>query len=93
MRKCYISGPMRGVPEFNFPAFEEAAAKLRKKGWLVFSPAEFDAQFHTTGDKVTVLTYIRRDLHIIVNELGAADAIVLLPNWQESIGDRDSPRS
>lgn len=38
----YLAGPMRGYPEFNFPAFKRAAEKLRKKGWTIFNPAEQD---------------------------------------------------
>jgi hypothetical protein len=41
-KTCYLGGPMRGLPFFNFPAFDEAAYKLRRDGWTVFSPAEKD---------------------------------------------------
>lgn len=42
MRKVYVAGPMRGYPEFNFPAFNYATKRLREKGYEVFNPAEAD---------------------------------------------------
>lgn len=39
---------MRGYPEFNFPAFFMAAAKLRAAGHEVFNPAERDNEKHGT---------------------------------------------
>lgn len=44
--KIYVAGPMRGYPDFNFPAFHEASAKLRAEGHIVFSPAEKDQAVH-----------------------------------------------
>jgi hypothetical protein len=44
--KVYVAGPMRGYPDFNFPAFHAASAKLREKGHEVFSPAEKDQSIH-----------------------------------------------
>ncbi len=82
-RKCYVAGPMRGIEAFNFPAFEAATAALRALGWHVFSPAEFDQTFGYTDEN---RGYIRRDLHVIVNELHDGYAIIMLPGWQKSVG-------
>jgi len=40
----YISGPMTGLPEHNFPAFNAAAAYYRERGFEVINPAEMDDQ-------------------------------------------------
>ena len=35
---------MRSLPEFNFPAFHEAAKDLRGRGFVVLNPAEHDEE-------------------------------------------------
>lgn len=98
-RKVYIGGPMRGIPEFNFPAFHAAAVKLRAEGWYVFNPAEKDNERHgtdiskgnVTGDEsiaakehgFNLREALALDLEFICKE---ADAIALLPGWEKSKG-------
>lgn len=97
--KVYLAGPMRGMPEFNFPAFHKAAATLRALGHEVFNPAEQDNLRHgtniskgnATGDAklayaqhgLTIRDALGIDLAWICAE---ADAVALLPGWQNSKG-------
>jgi hypothetical protein len=97
--RIYIAGPMRGVANFNFPAFHAAAKKLRAEGHHVFNPAERDNDHHgcdisegnETGDEnIAVLRHgfdlrsaLADDLEFICRE---AEAIALLPGWHESKG-------
>jgi hypothetical protein len=97
--KIYVAGPMRGIPEFNFPAFNGAAALLRAQGHTVFNPAEKDNERHgtdiskgnATGDEAqatkehgfNLREALALDLDFICRE---ADAIALLPGWERSKG-------
>lgn len=91
----YIAGPMRGIAEFNFPAFKAAAAQLRAEGHLVFNPAERDEEIHgadlvtgTTGDLKEIPQFSLRDAlgHDTAWICQHADAVYLLPGWQGSKG-------
>lgn len=95
--KIYLAGPMRGIPNFNFPAFDYAAAKLRARGFTVFSPAERDREVYgaeiehnPTGDEqkvtnsaCTINDCMAADCEWICRN---ADAIALLPGWEKSSG-------
>jgi hypothetical protein len=85
--RVYIAGPMRGLPLFNFPAFDAAADRLRAAGFEPVNPAEMDRQigFDPATDKPTpefLRKAIARDLQAITE----CDAIALLPAWQSSTG-------
>ena len=78
--KTYIAGPMSGIEDFNFPAFNAKAAELRSAGESVINPAEFDAEI---GPDQPWETYLRRDLVLLAQE---CDKIVLLDGWENSNG-------
>jgi nucleoside 2-deoxyribosyltransferase len=86
--KVYLAGPMRGYPAYNFPAFHAAAKELRERGHEVWSPAERDEQDDSfnpnkNGEHPKGLRYYMRfDLPAVLD----ADAVVLLPGWEKSVG-------
>lgn len=86
MPRVYLAGPMRGLPKYNFPAFDEARDKLRALGYTVISPADLDrdADFHETDEYTPDFLYaaMRRDIEAILK----VDQIVLLPGWENSAG-------
>jgi hypothetical protein len=93
--KIYIAGPMTGYPEFNFPAFHAAAAKLRKEGWIVFNPAEkdeeieLDAEAYKTGDAAKAIKngFDFREAYLWdIERVIEGDAIYMLPGWEKSAG-------
>jgi len=77
---------MSGIKDYNFPAFFEAADRLRRDGFDVWNPAEHDVQedgFDPTTDKAKSFPYyMLRDLP----EVMASDGIAVLPGWQQSKG-------
>ena|ERR1035437_5948303 len=87
--KVYLAGPMRGIPKFNFPAFHKAAAKLRKQGYTVFSPAEkgIEKKIAKAPDLQESRSFRRKvfalDLAWICKH---ADAVALMPGWKKSKG-------
>jgi nucleoside 2-deoxyribosyltransferase len=76
--KFYLSGPMTGLPEYNYPAFREAAEFLRAGGLQVMSPHE---ALGGHGDR-TREEYMREDL----KQLLECDAIIMLPDWHLAAG-------
>ena len=94
--KWYLAGPMTGIPQFNIPAFDEAAETLRKQGITIVSPAERDtyetrkgALASLNGDHADLSgaeTYgdmLSRDMKILADEV---DGVIFLPGWEKSRG-------
>ncbi len=78
--RVYISGPMTGAPNYNYPAFGAAAQQWRALGWGVVNPAESFG-----GDASRPRSdYMRTDLEHLLT----VDAIAMLPGWQDSAGAR-----
>lgn len=95
--KWYLAGPMSGIPQFNFPAFDAAAEKLRNIGHKVISPAELDdpvirAECMASPDGAPLKRsggswghFLSRDVRIVADEV---QGIILLNGWERSKGAR-----
>lgn len=83
----YLAGPMRGIENLNFPAFDLAAKELRDVGHTVFNPADNDREKGYIGKSFedSARDCIMDDLTYIARK---ADTIALLPGWETSKGVR-----
>jgi hypothetical protein len=77
--RVYLAGPMTGIADFNYPAFNTMAARLRAAGYEVENPAD-----HGTVEGAVWADYMAYDL----TRLGLCGMIALLPGWDLSQGAR-----
>lgn len=78
-RRLYLAGPMSGVEELNYPAFNRVAAVLRHSGFVVLNPAETDL-----GETGTWESYMRLGITQVV----ASDGLALMDGYGSSRGAR-----
>ena len=74
-----MAGPMTGIEDFNYTAFNAVAALLRDKGYEVENPAD-----HGIVEGAQWADYMAYDL----TRLGLCGVIALLPDWEKSQGAR-----
>ena len=94
----YVCGPMRGLPFFNFPAFDGARDLGKSLGYNIISPADLDRK---TGfdplenpdqqwdmNPAAKRKVFKRDFKVILFRLKAEnkDGLALLPGWRNSWG-------
>lgn len=77
--RVYVAGPMTGIENFNYPAFNAVAEQLRAQGYEVENPAD-----HGIVEGAVWADYMAYDL----TRLGLCGTIALLPNWERSQGAR-----
>lgn len=75
--RIYLCGPMTGLPDYNYPAFNAEAARLRALGYDIENPAGNEHPANQTWPG-----YMRAALA----QMLTCDAIALLPGWTESKG-------
>jgi len=81
-QSIYLSGPMTGLPDYNYPLFHRVAKSLRERGWTVLNPAEnFDGRTDLPRSE-----YIRADIQALIDR--EVYAIAQLPGWEQSDGAR-----
>ena len=85
-RRIYIAGPMSGLPNNGYDAFNRKAAQLRAAGWVVINPAEMDLENGLSEDReFTRADYMqaaRRDLQA----LQTVEAVYMLDGYEQSPG-------
>lgn len=93
MTKTYISGPMTGIPEFNFPAFFEAEGRLAALGWDPVNPAQkdrengLDARGLTGTESPDSLGFdLRAALLWDLEQVSESAVVAVLPGWHRSKG-------
>lgn len=72
----YISGPMTGIVDYNYPLFNKTAQVLRDQGYVVINPAEIIPLEATWNG------FMRADIKALMD----ADTVLLLPGWEKSNG-------
>lgn len=97
-KRCYLAGPMRGLPKYNFPAFDAARDLARDIGWDPISPADLDREngIHEDTQPVTdtleskaalCREFVTRDTAALISlRAEKGDAIAVLPGWEKSTG-------
>jgi len=80
--KLYLAGPMTGLPEYNFPAFEMACKQLRANGLVINSPHEIAHEEPDGRGSLDYEVYIRAGLKMLLECTG----IIMLPGWELSKG-------
>lgn len=86
MRKTiYISGKMTGLPDYNWPKFDEVENDLLNQGHIVVNPANIARGLcvpdHLTEEEKWQM-YIDEDL----KHLGRCTTIFMLQGWENSRG-------
>lgn len=79
--RLYVSGPMTGLPDLNYPAFNTVTAALREHGHTVYNPAEYDKD----GRKFELRAGFREYAGWICDH---AEGLYMLPGWEKSEGAR-----
>ena len=73
----YLSGPMTGLPDLNFPAFAQGEEILSQDGQTVLNPTKLgEPQGWEWAD------FMRRDIVAMLQ----CNGIALLPGWEKSRG-------
>lgn len=83
----YLAGPMTGYEDFNYPAFEAAAAALRDAGLKILSPHEVPwPEGHVEMTQETLWSIMMEETGKLLGQCGG---IILLKGWPQSRGARE----
>lgn len=91
MSTYYLSGPMTGLPDLNYPAFRNAALELRALGHTVYNPADWERRDTLGSGQFRHVEPRKFDLALAFSDycefiIYDADAVAVLPGWENSPG-------
>jgi hypothetical protein len=86
-KRVYVAGPMSGYKNWNFEAFDAAAADLRSRGYEAINPVDLDREVGfdpatSSPEDFDLPAAIRRDIEALLS----CQAIVMLPGHENSKG-------
>lgn len=79
----YVAGPMTGLPDNNYPAFNAVAKILCEQGYSVLNPVSNAADLPSGMSQEQIWQWFMRKA---IRQLSHADRIMLLPGWENSKG-------
>lgn len=87
-QRVYISGPMTGYKEFNFPAFFAAEERLRVASYDPVNPARLNPGPHPPANALPSehKAYHQQCLRADIRALCDCDLLALMPGWELSDG-------
>ena len=74
-RRLYVSGPMSGYPDCNYPEFRRVAALLAGEGYDVVDPS-------VVGNGRSYREILKEDIRALLD----CDGVAVLPGWLNSKG-------
>lgn len=83
--KVFISGPMRGLPNYNFPKFDAIEKLLKENGYDVVNPAHISRSYKEStilNNKDKFNEMVERQL----TELRKCNLMLVLDGWENSAG-------
>lgn len=73
LRSLVLVGPMSGLPDFNYPAFDQAQAVLERAGFKVWSPT-------AVGRKIGFDQPAKAYLRLSIQQVMKAQGVAYLPD-------------
>lgn len=81
--KVYLSGPMSGLREENYPAFDAVADRLKAAGFRVVNPAHLGRQMRAKMRETPTWDHYMR---MSIVGMMVADVVLFLDGWENSKG-------
>ena len=80
----YVSGPMSGIKDYNYPAFQLAAQMLREQNIKIESPHELPRP--AKWDDMEPEALWTHMMNLCMDQIDRCQGIIMLPGWPQSRG-------